>query len=424
MRGEWVIPASIGDLVFRADDRHPTTGSPVSPWVAQRELTRAWERRDTDALRAWARLARSLAVFDADTVAHPAVASHGVAVDRLVRALQFALASKRLYATRRMPMPARGELAAQGEVTASEATPAAAAWIALRLLDQDGEPIPRRGFRVVAADGQTLEGFLDDEGAARLSPLASGSATVTLTDLDAADRQRPSLMAGPGAKPAGLAQNAGLSHLVQPGDTIASIASRYGFLNGETLWNHRSNEALRAASHDPLCLPADVPVGIPSRVPFTLSCATEEESTIVVWRSKLELRLRLVDPRGQPRAGVACTVAIGDTPHTVTTDGDGLLKVPCPADATAGELRIGEGAPRPIAIGHLEPTSTPAGVSGRFANLGFCAPLADLVDEGELELRNELRALATERLQRRLGKPIDGVWSEDLEEALRKEAGV
>jgi hypothetical protein len=59
-------------------------------------------------------------------------------------------------------------------------------FIAILLVDQDGNPVPGRRYRIALASGRTLsEGNLDTNGAARVDGLDPASCIVTFPDIDA-----------------------------------------------------------------------------------------------------------------------------------------------------------------------------------------------------------------------------------------------
>jgi hypothetical protein len=63
------------------------------------------------------------------------------------------------------------------------------AWLAIELVDEDGQPVVRAKY-VVSRDGEVVgEGVLDEQGQARLEKLETGSYTLIFPDLDAEDWQ-------------------------------------------------------------------------------------------------------------------------------------------------------------------------------------------------------------------------------------------
>jgi hypothetical protein len=76
-------------------------------------------------------------------------------------------------------------------------------WIGLELVDQKGDPVPGRPFRIVTADKQTIVGQLDDEGTTRIDGLTPGTCEVDC----------------PYVEP-----RAATTHVVEPGDHASRIA--------------------------------------------------------------------------------------------------------------------------------------------------------------------------------------------------------
>lgn len=67
----------------------------------------------------------------------------------------------------------------------AESAAATGHWIELELVDKEGNPVPHERFRVVTPAGETIDGFLDSAGFARLAGLDPGQCTITFPDLDA-----------------------------------------------------------------------------------------------------------------------------------------------------------------------------------------------------------------------------------------------
>ena len=92
--------------------------------------------------------------------------------------------------------------------------------------------------------------------------------------------------------------------IVAQGDTLSSLASRFGYLSYEPVWNHAENAPLRERRDDPHALLPEDAVRIPAVKPLTFEESTGSEHTYRIVRGQCWLRLRLVDGRGEPRAGV------------------------------------------------------------------------------------------------------------------------
>lgn len=58
-------------------------------------------------------------------------------------------------------------------------------WIEIKLVDEEGEPVPGERYKVTLPDGQTVaEGTLDEKGFARVEGFEPGSCKVTFPELD------------------------------------------------------------------------------------------------------------------------------------------------------------------------------------------------------------------------------------------------
>lgn len=58
-------------------------------------------------------------------------------------------------------------------------------WIEIKLVDEEGEPVPGERYKVTLPDGQTVaEGTLDEKGFARVEGFEPGNCQVTFPDLD------------------------------------------------------------------------------------------------------------------------------------------------------------------------------------------------------------------------------------------------
>jgi hypothetical protein len=80
-----------------------------------------------------------------------------------------------------LPVEGEGERAEEAE----EKT-----WIAIELLDDQGEPVPFERYRLRLPDGTIREGRLDANGRARADGIEPGTAEVSFPDRDADDWRR------------------------------------------------------------------------------------------------------------------------------------------------------------------------------------------------------------------------------------------
>jgi hypothetical protein len=63
-------------------------------------------------------------------------------------------------------------------------------WIEIKLVDQDGNPVPGEGYQVELPDGSTVKGILDTNGFARIDQIDPGTCDVSFPGRDAKDWKR------------------------------------------------------------------------------------------------------------------------------------------------------------------------------------------------------------------------------------------
>ena len=63
-------------------------------------------------------------------------------------------------------------------------------WIAIKLVDEDGKPVPGEEYRIVLPDGTTVEGDLNKRGFACVRGIDPGTCQVTFPNLDAPEWKR------------------------------------------------------------------------------------------------------------------------------------------------------------------------------------------------------------------------------------------
>lgn len=63
-------------------------------------------------------------------------------------------------------------------------SPKKKSWIAIKLVDQDGKPVPSEEYRITLPDGSMVEGDLDKKGFARIKGIDPGACHITFPNLD------------------------------------------------------------------------------------------------------------------------------------------------------------------------------------------------------------------------------------------------
>jgi len=162
-----------------------------------------------------------------------------------------------------------------------------------------------------------------------------------------------------------------IHHRIQTGDSVLSLARRYGFLP-QTIWDAPENDELRERRADMNTLaPGDVLV-IPDKRVEAISRTTGRAHRFRIKGTLAKLRMQLYD-FGQPRAGEDFMLIVNNS-YVVegTTNGDGVLEAQVPVLATSGRLVIGEDQfGIDLLFGHLDPASELSGIQQRLINLGY-----------------------------------------------------
>jgi Putative peptidoglycan binding domain len=209
-------------------------------------------------------------------------------------------------------------------------------------------------------------------------------------------------------------------HIVTQGDCVASIAYEDGF-HWETLWNHPSNAGLKAARKDPNVLaPGDV-VHVPDRRDRVVERPTTQRHRFRLKNTPALLNVRLLKD-DRPRKNLRFVLEVDDVEVARgSTDDEGRIQhPPIPPDARMGLLRVtnelGELEVYSLALGHLDPIGTIAGVQGRLRSLGCFDGAPDGEDSPAL-------ADAVRRFQRNAGLPETGVVDDALRGQLEEAHG-
>lgn len=196
-----------------------------------------------------------------------------------------------------------------------------------------------------------------------------------------------------------------IHHRIQPGDSVLSLAKRYGFLS-QTIWDAPQNVELRERREDMNTLmPGDVLV-IPDKRVAPTSLGTGRSHQLRIKGTLATLRMQVYD-FGEPRAGQDFVLTVGDYVVEGTTDGDGILEVSVPVLATSGQLVVGEDQFQlGIMFGHLDPASELSGIQQRLINLGYTCHDSP----GELGVSTQI---ALREFQHRQGLDVNGELDDD-----------
>ena len=163
-------------------------------------------------------------------------------------------------------------------------------------------------------------------------------------------------------------------HAVQPGECFSAIAVRYGFAP-LTLWELPENAALRELRTSMYQLVGgEDTIHIPDLRPRRVSAATGKRHRFRRLSVPEVLRVRLLDPLGAPRAGLAYKLEVGDRAYEGKTTDDGVVEHYVANEELRGTLTVYAANAVEIyqlRIGKLLPVSDPRGVQQRLRNLGY-----------------------------------------------------
>ncbi|HEV7920263.1 MAG TPA: peptidoglycan-binding protein [Thermoanaerobaculia bacterium] len=165
--------------------------------------------------------------------------------------------------------------------------------------------------------------------------------------------------------------------VVQPGDSVVSIAARHGHLP-DTIWNDPANQTLKDARKDgEVLLPGDRVTVMPLRLKEEPRPAG---ASYVFKRVGVPVKFTLVlqDDEGSPFAGKKYELTVEGKTQQGTSDDGG--KIECVVDPVAreGELKVWLDEPglpnpwtQPVQLSALCPVGHTLGVQQRLANLGY-----------------------------------------------------
>ncbi len=170
-------------------------------------------------------------------------------------------------------------------------------------------------------------------------------------------------------------------HDVQQGETLLTIAQKYGFRSWEAIWNHERNQDLRGKRPDPMVLAPGDKVVIPEKKKRPFQCETDQSHTFRLRSPGCYFTVCLQDESAKPYAGCAYELTVGKETFKGTTSADGMVSHPVKESAREGELKLWRNPEDPngvytwkIQIGHLDPlkdVSDIRGVQSRLNNLGY-----------------------------------------------------
>jgi N-acetylmuramoyl-L-alanine amidase len=173
------------------------------------------------------------------------------------------------------------------------------------------------------------------------------------------------------------------NHTVVQGDSMASLAKKYGFIY-QQLWEHADNAELKELRGNPNILLEGDSVFIPDIETKEVEIATEERHTYRRKGIPSKLTLQLFD-QGEPRVGLLYTIQFDDgTSVEGETDSEGYVKASVQPERKWGIVEVqGRWGPEKytVKLGQLDPITELTGVQQRLKNMGRKCEVTGELDE-------------------------------------------
>jgi len=173
----------------------------------------------------------------------------------------------------------------------------------------------------------------------------------------------------------------GGSYVVEPGDSISSIALSNG-LYWKELWEHGDNQSLRDGRAHPHALMAGDRVAIHPLRKQQIACETGHRHRFRRRGVPSRIHFRLQDYEGKPFAGKRYRLRVGSRVYEGATSDTGLIFHYVDADQTEGSLTVWlrekyypEEVEIQVRVSHMQPLACTTGLKTRLNHLGFyCGP--------------------------------------------------
>lgn len=209
-------------------------------------------------------------------------------------------------------------------------------------------------------------------------------------------------------------------HIVQQGECLSTIASRYGFSRCEAIYNHPANAAFKEKRPDPNVIFPGETLFIPDREKQEELCSTEQRHRFRKRTPPAFLCLRMENSAGHPLPAARYQLVIENRVIKGTTTDQGWIKERVPGEARSAMLILWPDPSyfeytikREIHLGYLDPIETTPGVKARLRNLGYdCGEIND-VQDGKYDA-------AVRKFQCDQGLPEDSMVSQQMRDHLKQ----
>jgi Putative peptidoglycan binding domain len=176
-------------------------------------------------------------------------------------------------------------------------------------------------------------------------------------------------------------------HVLQPGECLQTLALKYGFGDGKTLYDAAENADLRQKRKAPADVAPGDAVVIPDPKKRDVSVASGNTHKFKLQAPAVLLRVQVRDEAGEPLAQKPYALSLEGKTVDGTTTADGLVEQPLPPFATDVSLVVHDSAAKDgarwvwrVQVASLGAPETRAGAWQRLANLGYWSPAEELGD--------------------------------------------
>ena len=218
----------------------------------------------------------------------------------------------------------------------------------------------------------------------------------------------------------------GLIHIVEEGEHLSGIASRFGFSSFLTIWDHAENAELKKLRKNPNVLFAGDRLFIPDRETKEEERPTDKKHSFVAARGELKLRVKVLDGLEKPRSE-PCTLTGSGFQNQMFDLGEGILVGLIPVSATKAELffpnieKEESEVKVPLGVGLLDPITEVAGQRQRLNNLGY---FAGFDARSTAQFKFAVEEFQCDHLKELGKKKEDGICDADTQKVLVKVHGV
>lgn len=168
----------------------------------------------------------------------------------------------------------------------------------------------------------------------------------------------------------------GVQYTIQQGESLVTVAHKFGFLNYKTIYDHPKNADFRKRRPNPNLIHPGDSLYIPDKFIRYEKCETGKRHTFAVKPDTRRIEVKVLDIDGEPLKSTAYELLLDSKPFSSKqTDGSGVLRETIPREAKEGTLKILHYV-WTLKLDHLNPVKNTAddGVSGiqaRLRNLGY-----------------------------------------------------